>query len=626
MSQDPPILGRIGRYELLERVGAGGMGEVFLARTTGPGGFEKQVVIKKILPHLADNHSFVRRFTDEGRLVVQLRHAGIAQILDMGEEGGVTFLAMEHVDGRDLRDLLRLAWALDVRPSTEVTVGVLVRVLEALDYAHAKKGDDGRALGIIHRDVTPSNVMVSRSGEVKLVDFGIARATDRLGTSVSGALQGKFGYMSPQQAAGAPLDARSDQFAVGVVAWEMLVGRRPFDGASDLETLDRIRHAPAPPLAEARPDLPAEITGAVDRMLAKEPEQRFPTAGDAARALHAHLFRVGELVGAREIGDWVADVLDAAPEGLRAPSSAGLSLDDALRLSLESGKPARAPATVSVAPAPLAERPSAASGALAAFEGAPGASTLATPARTPTSTPLSAGGAESGTIPPLPPPGRKLLGAFGLLIALNVLLLGSVAFLLWLSFAPGDSSERKIIAAEASPEPALAASPPAARLSPPVAEAAPLAPPEAEAAPAEAAPETPAAPVDAGRQVGLVLASLPLPAPAPPSQPAEHLAPAGERTAPPRPPREPVGTGTVSFRYYPASATVLIDGKQLPKSSTNLVRELPLPAGPHTLTLVTGPGPGRTIPFTVVAGDAVNLKQVSAVENEHPDPVPPDPE
>jgi serine/threonine protein kinase len=188
MSQESPSLARIGRYELLERIGVGGMGEVFLARTTGPGGFEKQVVIKKILPHLADNPSFVQRFTDEGRLVVQLRHAGIAQILDMGEEGGTTFIAMEHVDGRDLRDWLRLGRLAGLAPPVEVVVGVLIRILEALDYAHAKSGDDGRSLGIIHRDVSPSNVMISRSGEVKLVDFGIARATDRLGTSVSGAV------------------------------------------------------------------------------------------------------------------------------------------------------------------------------------------------------------------------------------------------------------------------------------------------------------------------------------------------------------------------------------------------------------------------------------------------------
>ena len=223
-------LGRIGRYELLDRLGAGGMGEVFLARTTGTAGFEKQVVIKKILPHLANQEAFVRRFEAQGKLVVQLRHAGIAQVLDMGEDGGTIYLAMEYVEGRDLRELMRLSRGTGEDAPPELKVALLVQVLEALDHAHHCTDADGEPLGIIHRDVSPSNIMVSGAGQVKLLDFGIARAADRLGLSVSGSVQGKFGYMSPQQAAGGALDARSDQFSVGVVAWELFAGERPFDG------------------------------------------------------------------------------------------------------------------------------------------------------------------------------------------------------------------------------------------------------------------------------------------------------------------------------------------------------------------------------------------------------------
>ncbi len=226
-------LGHIGRYTLVRRLGAGGMGEVFLAEATGAAGFQTQVCIKRILPHLAGKADFMQRFIEEGKLVSRLRHAGIAQVLDLGEDSGTLFLAMEYVDGHDLRNLMRLARATDKRPPTEIAVWILCRVLEALDHAHRQ--------GVIHRDVSPSNVMIGRAGDVKLVDFGLARAADRMSLSASGAVQGKFSYMSPEQAAGQPLDPRSDQFSVGVMGWELFVGRRPFDGGSDLATLDRIR-------------------------------------------------------------------------------------------------------------------------------------------------------------------------------------------------------------------------------------------------------------------------------------------------------------------------------------------------------------------------------------------------
>ncbi|MEZ4269240.1 MAG: protein kinase [Myxococcota bacterium] len=632
MSQEPQSLARIGRYELLERIGVGGMGEVFLARTTGPGGFEKQVVIKKILPHLVDNPSFVQRFTDEGRLVVQLRHAGIAQILDMGEESGVTFIAMEHVDGRDLRDLLRLARLAGVAPPVAVVTGILIRILEALDYAHAKTGDDGRPLGIIHRDVSPSNIMISRSGEVKLVDFGIARATDRLGNSVSGAVQGKFAYMSPQQAAGAALDARSDQFAVGVVAWELLGRPRPFDGATDLETLDRIRHHAQPSLAQLDPSLPPELAATIDRMLAKSPDERFPSAGDAARALHGYLFRVGELVGTREIGAWVSAVMAATPDALRAPSAAGLSLDDALRISLEGKAPARAFATVSVvasepvpaafvtrdvllapgtsAPTPTPATPS------AAFP--PGYADLTPASAAASGTPLPPALVTDGvTVPPPAPPGRRVLGAFGLLIALNVLLLASVGYLLWLSFGPDSTSPEVAAASRATTvqaAPASTAPPTPAAAGPtdggqPEIAPAPAeriaAPAEVAPAPAEVAPDSADAPDlgTAGRQTGLALASLTLPKPRSETDTAKNPA-----TASPKP---AAALGAVSFRYYPANADVYIDGRPVPKTGSNLVRDLSVPVGAHVLLVSASPAFEKRVPFTVTEGKTNNLGQIT---------------
>lgn len=324
----------IGRYRVIGRLGVGGMGEVLLARATGAGGFEKDVVIKRILPHLATDPDFVRRFIEEGKLVVKLRHAGIAQVLDMGEEGGVVYLAMEHVDGKDLHELMRLAKTADKKMPRELVMHVLIELLEALDYAHHARGTDGEPLELIHRDVTPSNVMVSKSGEVKLLDFGIARATERLQTSVSGAIRGKFSYMSPQQAAGLELDPRSDLFSVGVIAWELLTGERPFDGASDLLTLDRIRHHDPGPLSDVVPTVARGLSDWVTKILAKEPSARFGSAHEAAQALRTILLGDQLMPSGRELARWYDEVVATLPESLKNRPAQGLSLDELLALGL----------------------------------------------------------------------------------------------------------------------------------------------------------------------------------------------------------------------------------------------------------------------------------------------------
>lgn len=326
----------VGRYELLSRIGSGGMGEVYLARAVGAGGFAKEVVIKRILPHLARDEGFVQRFIEEGKLVVRLRHAGIAQVLDMGEDGGVFFIAMEHVDGKDLGELMRIAGAAQMKMPVPLVAHLLASLLDALDYAHRAKDTEGRPLGIIHRDVSPSNVMIATTGEVKLLDFGIARATERLQASTTGAIRGKYSYMSPQQAAGAELDARSDLFSVGVIAWELLTGERPFDGSSDLLTLDRIRYHDPGALAAKAPEVPADLAAIVERLLAKVPEGRFASADEAAEALRAHMVRSGKLATARELAAWQESVRESLPRGLRERSVQGLSIDDLLRMSLGS--------------------------------------------------------------------------------------------------------------------------------------------------------------------------------------------------------------------------------------------------------------------------------------------------
>jgi len=444
-------LGQIGRYELLTRLAAGGMGEVFLARTVGTGGFEKRLVIKRILPHLADDPEFVRRFIAEGKLVVRLRHAGIAQVLDMGEEDGVTFIAMEYVDGRDLGELVKLARTGGVELPAPLIATIIVRLLEALDYAHGATDDDGVPLGIIHRDISPSNVMISRAGEVKLLDFGIARATERLQATTTGAIRGKYSYMSPQQAAGAALDARSDLFSVGVLMWELLTGVRPFDGDSDLLTLDRIRFHDPGPLREAAPDVPAPVAAVVERLLEKDPELRFPSAEAAMRALMAWLNEIGAVIVPRDVSAWLERVLATIPEGLRGRPSSGMSLDDLLVMGLGS-EPARRGPTTDAAGASLARTVS------APGIGTPAAAPILSmaPQRTPTGRTPAPGG-EAGTPYPTDPvvpavggrSSRGRRGVFALLVGLNVLLLGAVG---WLVLRDGDDEQAAPIVESMTPD------------------------------------------------------------------------------------------------------------------------------------------------------------------------------
>lgn len=327
-------MGHIGRYELLRRLGIGGMGEVFLARSTGVAGFETEVCIKRILPHLAGQPDFVRRFVEEGKLVSRLRHAGIAQVLDLGEDGGEAYLAMEYVDGADLRALMRRARRgdganeVDLQPDPGIVVWILIQVLDALEYAHGQ--------GVIHRDVSPSNIMLAQSGHVKLVDFGLARAADRLSLSASGAIQGKFSYMSPEQAGGRELDARSDLFSVGVTAWEMFVGSRPFDGSTDLQTLDKVRGHDQGRLLEACPTVPEAVGTVIDTLLNKSVEARYSSAGDARQALATYLATSGVPLGAPEVADWMAQVRsqNEASGASPVPAPGGHSMDGALDAAL----------------------------------------------------------------------------------------------------------------------------------------------------------------------------------------------------------------------------------------------------------------------------------------------------
>lgn len=324
---------KLGRYELLRRLAIGGMGEIYLARTRGAGGFEKQVIIKTILPHLAAEDEFVTKFLDEGRIVVQLTHGNIVPVFDMGEEDGEYFIAMEYVPGLDVRAILKRLSARDEQLPVELALYIGCEVCKGLGYAHRKVGSDGEALSIVHRDVSPSNVLVSQEGEVKIIDFGIARATNKLSQTASGAIQGKCCYMSPEQARGQPLDARSDIFSAGVLLYEMLTLTRPFEGRSDLESLELVRVCDVDPPGILRPEISEEIDAIVTKAMAPDPDDRYQIIDDLYVDLQHELYRLGHTVTSHHLAGCLQDVFedDSAEEPFAGKPA---NLDEALELEL----------------------------------------------------------------------------------------------------------------------------------------------------------------------------------------------------------------------------------------------------------------------------------------------------
>ena len=267
---------RLGRYTLLRSLGAGGMAELFLARADGIEGFAKLVALKRILPHKATNERFVRMLLNEARLVAGLDHTNIAQVHDIGLDAGEYFFAMEYVHGQDLAHVLHRAphHKLHLENALHIAIGVCA----GLHCAHIARDATGRPLDIVHRDVSPSNVLVSYQGAVKLVDFGVAKAATLVSETREGVIKGKYGYMSPEQCLGDPLDRRSDVFAVGILLWEMTVGRRLYMFKGELASLQRIVYVDAPRPSRFDPHYPAELEHIVMRALARDPRQRYQSA------------------------------------------------------------------------------------------------------------------------------------------------------------------------------------------------------------------------------------------------------------------------------------------------------------------------------------------------------------
>jgi len=292
---------QFGKYALQRKLAEGGMAEVFLAKQTGMEGFEKLVVVKRILPQLCNDDSFVKMFLNEARVAARLNHPNVAQIFDLGKLGDQYFIAMEYVHGEDLRAVIREATDGDKRPPLGLACRIVADTLGGLHYAHTRVGADGKPLGLVHRDVSPQNVLVTYEGSVKLVDFGIAKATRAIDAAQTqaGLLKGKYAYMSPEQARGQPVDARSDVFCVGVLLWELATWQRLFKRPTEMSTLMAVAEEPVRAPRTVDPSLPADLDRLIMKALARQPDDRFASAQEMRAALESLIRTSG----------WEADTL-----------------------------------------------------------------------------------------------------------------------------------------------------------------------------------------------------------------------------------------------------------------------------------------------------------------------------
>jgi len=302
-----------GNYYLLERLAVGGMAEVYLAKCFGVAGFERLVALKRILPTIAEDDEFIAMFIDEAKIAGQLSHANIAQIFDLGKIHSGYFIAMEYISGHDLRAL----W--DRAPDSgglpiELCCYVVKKLCEGLDYAHRRRDNRGRPLGIIHRDVSPQNVLLSYDGDLKVIDFGIAKAANRMVRTQTGILKGKFAYMAPEQAKGEPTDHRADVFAIGVILYELITGERAFKAATDFALLEKVRRVDITPPRKLRPEVPRDLEKVIYKAMGKEPGDRYAWASGLAADLDRFMSEHDLRYNKEELGAYVRRTFKAEHE------------------------------------------------------------------------------------------------------------------------------------------------------------------------------------------------------------------------------------------------------------------------------------------------------------------------
>jgi serine/threonine protein kinase len=303
------------RYQILGKLAVGGMAEIFLARGANATGLERYCVLKRVLRERASDAQFVQMFLDEARLAAQLQHPNIASVYDIGMLGDSYFFTMEYVHGETVRALLHRAQTRRRTLPLACVLTIAAGAAAGLHHAHDRVAGDGRPLGIVHRDVSPSNLMVSYEGNVKLVDFGVAKADDRVVETKSGTVKGKISYLSPEQCRGARVDRRSDLFSLGIVMWEMLTGGRLYRRNSDFENMTAIVHEPPPPPPSARrAEVPRAVDDIVMRLLAKSAGDRFQTAGELVEAIENASLRAGTMLSSSALARLIRDLFGTRAE------------------------------------------------------------------------------------------------------------------------------------------------------------------------------------------------------------------------------------------------------------------------------------------------------------------------
>ena len=323
------------RYRVIEKLESGGMAEVYRAESEGLQGFRKQVAIKRVLPHLSEKKKFISMFLDEARLSAHLSHSNCVQVFDIGVGDNAYFIVMEYVDGANLKSIAESLKKQGHAFPVAAAVLIALEICKGLAYAHELSDPNGEPLHIVHRDMSPPNVLITKHGEVKIVDFGLAKANSQLEKSEPGIIKGKFSYLSPEAAMGQDVDPRTDVFAVGIILWELLSGQRLFLGDTDFQTVKKVQQAMVPPIAQLNADVPPELEKIIAKALARDVALRYRNARDLARDLNRFLFEFGQPVSSLDIAQLVQGAMrDKERERAKKRAAQGSIIDKLIEEAL----------------------------------------------------------------------------------------------------------------------------------------------------------------------------------------------------------------------------------------------------------------------------------------------------